>query len=140
MPIIPKAVSPNISVKPMSENINEAIQKSTKFLMATLILFLALTRPFSRQQNPACMILTRMAQKTIQRIVRLEVIKQYLYYGWNRGMRSTIFHSRDYGCLFNRNYTGLAFLAPLSPLHFIAISMPPTLIGSEIFRYVNTGR
>ena len=44
----------------------DAMQKSTTFFMATLMLFLARTRPVSRQVNPACISKTRAVQVNIQ--------------------------------------------------------------------------
>jgi hypothetical protein len=50
------------------------MQKSTKFLMATLMLFFARTNPLSRLQKPACIVLTRMAQKINQMTSKLGAI------------------------------------------------------------------
>ncbi len=41
-------------------------RKLTKFLIATLMLFLERTRPLSRQQKPACISITRVEQSKTQ--------------------------------------------------------------------------
>lgn len=61
VPIRPAQLAPNISAKPISQKLKAAIRKSTRFLMTTLMLFLARTRPPSRHAKPACIRKTRMA-------------------------------------------------------------------------------
>ena len=66
MPNNPQELVPNMRANPMLQNIMVEIQKSTTFLIATLILFLARTKPVSRQVNPACMSRTSAVQISIQ--------------------------------------------------------------------------
>lgn len=65
---MPFWLAPNIMPNPNSQNNKDAIQKSTTFLPATWMLFFARTNPLSRQVKPACIMMTRMAQKTSQKI------------------------------------------------------------------------
>ena len=58
----PAAVGPCMKANPATQKASEEVQKSTRFLIATLMLFLARTRPVSRQVNPPCMSMTRAAQ------------------------------------------------------------------------------
>lgn len=80
VPMKPKKLSPNIRGNPTSENIRDAMQKSTRFLMATLMLFLARTKPLSKQQKSACMVLTRMAHKITQRISSMKIIEGQMHF------------------------------------------------------------
>ena len=45
------------------------MQKSTTFLMATLMLFFERDRPDSRQQNPACIEKTKAVQNNSQTVL-----------------------------------------------------------------------
>ena len=70
VPINPPALAPNIKPNPKSQNTTEERQKSAKFLVATLMLFLVRTRPLSRQEKPACINMTRAAHTRIQAMSR----------------------------------------------------------------------
>ena len=62
VPIIPPWLTPNIRAMPRDQKMAVEMQKSTKFLIATLMLFFDRTKPLSRQENPACMSMTRAVQ------------------------------------------------------------------------------
>jgi hypothetical protein len=58
VPRRPFQLRPNMRANPEIQNMGLAMQKSMRFLIATLMLFFERTRPVSRQQNPACMSMT----------------------------------------------------------------------------------
>lgn len=66
VPNKPHAEVPNMRPYPKVQKMIEAMQKSTTFLMATLILFFARTKPVSKQVNPACISKTNAVQVSIQ--------------------------------------------------------------------------
>ena len=68
-PVVPKSppwLAPNMRAKPNIQKSAEDSRKSTKFLKATLMLFLERTKPLSRQQKPACMSMTKAAHSRTQ--------------------------------------------------------------------------
>src|SRR6188768_3978537 len=67
-PIQPPNDGPNIIPKPSSPKSAQEMQKSMRFLNATLIEFLARTSPDSTQVNPACIATTRQAESNTQRM------------------------------------------------------------------------
>ncbi len=63
---MPKAEVPNTRPSPNGLKIVDAVQRSTTFFIATLMLFLYQTSPVSKHVNPACMSKTRAVQVSIQ--------------------------------------------------------------------------
>ena len=66
VPTKPATVGPNIRANPPAQNSADDKQKSTRFLTATLILFLERTNPVSKQQKPACISSTSAVQLITQ--------------------------------------------------------------------------
>jgi len=66
VPNRPHQLAPNMIAKPNAKNVADEMQKSMKFLIATLMLFLARTSPVSKQQKPACISITRKPQLKTQ--------------------------------------------------------------------------
>ena len=62
MPKTPCHEAPNISAKPNAQNASDEIRKSTRFLMVTLMPFLARAMPVSSRRKPACISMTRNAE------------------------------------------------------------------------------
>ena len=59
---------PNMKANPMIQKARDAMEKSMKFFMRTLAVFLALCSPISSSAKPACMKKTSMAAKTTHNV------------------------------------------------------------------------